>query len=153
MTETLPLRMRFVNALRITAHTKKESDMQKLITALKAYSKTACTIDVLTHETYDTLYTLKLWVTKQPEIRSLLRALLRIPEEDKNQLLKELPTRMDQRGNVYFKVGLDGFVTGRPRLEHTGDVIQIRMNMAAHPKTPENVQAIATQLLHKDVNL
>lgn len=146
--------MRIANTIKITAHAKNPAQQEALVQALKRYANTPAETQTLTHEQFPTLYVVKLWLTKQQEIRSLLRFLSTLSLEDKNTLLHQITERIDERGNFYFRIDKQAFLRQQAIYAEKGDVVQLRINMAAHPKTPENVEELVRAFLHaKDVNL
>ena len=146
--------MRIANTLKITAHTKNAEQQQALALALKDYAQTPAELSTLTHEEFPTLYTVKLWLKKQQEIRSMLKFLSHLSTEDKNTLLMQAPQRVDERGNFFFRIDKQAFLEGKAVYQEKGDVLQIKINISAHPKTPERVQEVISEFLHaQDINL
>jgi len=146
--------MRIANTIKITAHSPSQEEQIQLLEALKTLTKVPAETQSLTHPEFPTLHNTKLWLTRQPDVRAVLRFLSHMPQTDKNQLLSQVSERIDSRGNFFFRIDKQAFIEGKPLLKDKENVLQIRINVAAHPKNEQTIaHTVRTFLTEKDINL
>lgn len=146
--------MRIANTLRLTAHSRTPHEQEELLAVLKQFTPQPAETETLTHPEYPTLYVTKLWLTKQPDIRIFLKFIAQLPEQDKATLREQIPQRTDDRGNLYLRLEKKAFLEHAPAFVEKGDVVQLRINLAAHPKNTRTIHQKALQLLSaSDKNL
>ncbi len=104
--------------------------------------------DTRVNKTYEPLYAINVRLYSQPEQRAFIQYLREhLPEEDKEQLTSDVNKHLDEHLDLYFRIDKQGFLQEKPRYVLKGDVIQVRVNLCAHPKNPQTTLKQAKKLL------
>lgn len=138
---------RLTNTIRLTAVCKEVAErdeihdvLKELIGDLKDVDLSLVKDDVRVNKTYDPLHTISARLYSQPEQRAFIDFLKSSMSDDqKQELLEEASSHLDEHLNFFFRLDKQEFLRSKAVFVHKGDVIQLRLNMCAHPKRQETV--------------
>ena len=148
--------MRLTNTIKLYALCKdvqqREDIHQALKTALgrdlKQVDYTTVKDDARIQHTYDPLYAITARLYTQPEQRAFIKYLREtMPQQQKERLQETAQKHVDEHLNFFFRLDKEAFLNGECKHVLRGDVIQARINLCAHPKTPATVLKQARALL------
>lgn len=144
--------MKLLNNVRITAISEAPREREELLAALnevlgidlQAHTES----EDLKHEQFETLYSFKIWLDRQPLLRPVQDNIIDgMSLHDKKLLWAQADVRFDERGFFYFRIDKSALLSGTPKLVEKGDVVQFRCNLAAHPKNPDTLRTVLKELL------
>lgn len=146
---------RLTNTIQLHALCKSEEERSLINEQLKQLLKQPRDVelevvadDKRVHESYDPIYSLTARLYTQPEQKAFIKYLREtLPEEHKKRLRTEAAKHLDERENFFFRLDKQAFINGECLHVLRGDVIQVRVNLCAHPKTRENVLECIFELL------
>ncbi|MCD1296151.1 exosome protein [Methanocella sp. CWC-04] len=73
-----------------------------------------------------------------------------LPEADLNELIKELPERVDDECNFYLRLSKQDAYLGDVRITYAEDAIAVRVKLAAYPAKYENGLKIIREYFHAE---
>lgn len=146
---------RLTNTIQLYALCKSEDERALIHEELKNILKQPRDVqlevvadDTRVHKKYDPIYSLTARLYTQPEQRAFIKYLqTNLSEEHKKRLRSEASKHVDERENFFFRLDKQAFINGECLHVLRGDVIQVRVNLCAHPKTRENVLECISELL------
>ena len=140
--------MRLTNTIKLYALCKDVPQREDIHEALKkALGRDLKQVDYTTvkddtriQHTYDPLYAITARLYTQPEQRAFIKYLREtMPQQQKERLQETAKKHVDERLNFFFRLDKEAFINGACMHVLRGDVIQVRINLCAHPKTPATV--------------
>ncbi len=142
--------MRLLNNVRFTALSKGLTERQALEARFVEWfgeeARPLFEEQDLAQEGMNTLYASKLWIDKQRFLRLFVERLQELPEDVRVRLVRETTQRLDTRLHYSFRFDKRAFLDGELRLADRGDVIQVRCNLAAHPKNAQSAGRVVEEL-------
>lgn len=115
---------------------------------LKRVEKPDVPDDSRVEETYAPLYLITIKLYTQPEQRAFIEHLRsNMSPTQKHGLLVDAKRHIDHRLNFFFRLNKKQFLQGSCVQQLKGDVIQVRVNLSAHPKNEGNVLSKVAQML------
>jgi hypothetical protein len=139
--------MRLTNTITLRVHNKELSEHAQFKERLRTqygervdFEENTLKPDVVPQTSFDKLYVLTAKLYYQPEQKAFIHD-LRLFLENKQELLGEAQRHLDERHTFFFRIEKTSFYTNTWKFVPKGDVIQVRINMCAHPKTRENAMA------------
>ena len=86
--------------------------------------------------------------TRQKDIKQTLQNLKTLTSQEDMQTIQEtLPARTDKEGKLYIRYSKQHAYQGELKLQYSGDIIQVKIRIAAHPATRANILKTAEQVL------
>lgn len=115
---------------------------------LKNVEKPDVADDSRVAEEYDPLYLITIKLYTQPEQKAFIRHLRStMGPKQKHGLLVDAKRHIDHRLNFFFRLDKKQFLQGKCNQQLKGDVIQVRVNLSAHPKNEGNVLSKVAEML------
>ncbi|MFT4250848.1 MAG: RNA-binding domain-containing protein [Candidatus Woesearchaeota archaeon] len=139
--------MKLTNTILLRAHNKNRKEHARLKNHLKEVYKEQIDVqeETLSQEGFEDIHVLSAKLYRQPGQRLFLQN-LNLLLTNKKALQEELPKHVDEKHDLYFRLEQESIYTQQWRFVHAGEVIQVRINLCAHPKTRENALRAAKQL-------
>lgn len=132
------------------AHSRTPEERELLKDALRAFLEEdlegSFVDEDLAHPGLDTLYGLRLRLTGARQCRMAIDRIARGLGTDASTIADEAPQRLDARQNLMFKLDKSALLEGRAALAGGGDSVQVRINLAAFPKTREAAVTLTERL-------
>lgn len=140
--------MRLTNTITLRAHHKSlDEHTQFKKHVRKQYgARVDFQEDTLRKEGFDDIHVITAKLYHQPPQKAFIHN-LQLFLENKKELLVEAKKHLDARYTFFFRIQKESFYTNNWEFVHRGDVIQVRMNVCAHPKTQENALECVYHLL------
>ena len=147
--------MRVTNTIRIHAICKDPQEREAIHQQLEQVLGKELSVsyediqdDERVKKTYDPLYALTARLYNQPEQKAFIKYLRKhLPAADKQALKQEAANHLDERLNFFFRLDKQAFLNNKCRHVLRGDVLQVRVNLCAHPKKSSRVLLKISELL------
>lgn len=151
--KNLPFLVKHIHNVRITSTAKEAHEGEELLLRLEELMdmdlKKHVEYETLTHPGLDPLYTTKFWFDKQPLIKAFLQLLKELSDEDKQELQDTVALRLDERQRYFFRLDKEAFLSGKMKVVLGGDVLQVRLNVAAYPNRSNVAQKVVEDLFQQ----
>lgn len=140
--------MRLTNTITLRSHTKSfaEHETIKQIIIERYGKRVSFEEKTLAKEGFDDIHILIAKLYHQPPQKAFIKD-LHENTSNLDELRKEAHRHIDTHCSFYFRINKNSFLTDNWEFVHKGDVIQVRINVCAHPKDYENALACVQQLL------
>ena len=142
--------MRLAHNIHLSIISRQEDEREALLLALKEWLGTPLkhtTRQNLKHAGLDPLYTSRTTITRQPEIKTVIKRFQELNAEDLQTLSREALHRLDEHNNFFFRLDKQSILEGQPRITSRGNSVQVRITLSAHPKTMDNAVQTIRKLL------
>lgn len=140
--------MRLTNTITLRSHTKVLAEHEEIKQVIKDRygSRVDFEEETLTKEDFDDIHILTAKLYHQPPQKAFIED-LHNNTANLAELRSEAHRHIDARFSFFFRIDKESFLTDNWAFVHKGDVIQVRINVCAHPKTYENALECVQEML------
>lgn len=85
-------------------------------------------------------------ITKNRDIKEVIKAIEQMDEYNKKRLLNELENKMDEKGNLFLRFDKQKAYLGDLKIIEHGDAIHVKIKIAAYPAKKENAIKVAREI-------